>query len=244
MSERPRRWREFADPYCLAEGEARALLAGHPWTRFVVIGDSVAQGIGDPVEGYGDLPWADRIAAELAATRPGLAYLNLGQRDLLAAQVRVEQLGPALAFEPDLALVACGANDALRSSYRPDLVDDELRAIIGPLRARGVDVCTVGLFDTTYAPAIPPRVKHLIGNRMRTLSRRTAAIAAELGTIHLNLTGHPAETEPDIHSADGLHGNMRGHAICAAEAIRRLGAHLGRPSARGTPVSEPPRTPV
>ena len=54
--------------------------------------------LGDSVAGYRDLPWVDRIAAELAAVRPALAYLNLGRRDLLAAQVRAEQLRPALAF--------------------------------------------------------------------------------------------------------------------------------------------------
>jgi lysophospholipase L1-like esterase len=217
---------EADDPYCLRAGEAAVLLAGHPWRRFVAVGDSVVSGEGDPVPGYSHLSWVDRIAAELAAVAP-LDYLNLGQRDLLAADVRTHQLAPALDFDPDLALVACGANDALRAAYRPDQVDEELAAIISPMRQRGADVITVGLFDTTYAPAIPPRVKHLIGARMRTLSQRTARLADELGTIHVNVTGHPSESQPGMHSADGLHGNRRSHAICAAEAIRRLGAHLG-----------------
>lgn len=220
-------WREFTDPFCLRPGEAAALLAGHPWTRFVAIGDSVAEGIGDLVDGYSELAWSDRLAAELAMWRPELAYLNLGQRDLVAGQVRARQLGAALEFGPDLAFVACGANDALRSSYQPDLVDAELTAIIEPLRARGCAVVTVGLFDTAFAPMIPPRVKHLIGARMRTLSRRTALLAARLGAIHVNTTGHPAEADSDVHSADGLHGNMRGHAICVAETVRRLGDFLG-----------------
>ena len=77
---------------------------------------------------------------------------------------------------------------------------------------------------------------------MRTLSQHTARLAAELGAIHINLTGHPAESDPDMHSADGLHGNMRGHAICAAEAVRRLGAHLG--NTFGQPATAPPCTPA
>jgi lysophospholipase L1-like esterase len=224
---------EAEDPYCLRAGEAAALLAGHPWRRFVAVGDSVVSGEGDSVSGYSPLSWVERIAAELEAVTP-LTFLNLGQRDLLAAQVRAGQLAAALEFGPDLALVACGANDALRTAYRPDAVDTELRAIIAPLRERGVDVITVGLFDTTYAPAIPVRVKHLIGARMRTLSHRTALLADELRTIHVNVTGHAAESQQGMHSADGLHGNRRSHAICAAEAIRRLGVHLGNtfPSAR------------
>ena len=219
--------RESADPYCLRDGEAAALLAGHPWRRFVVVGDSVAEGLGDPVDGYVNLPWADRIAVELTAARPELAYLNLGERELRAAEVRARQLEPALAFRPDLAMVAAGGNDALRRSYRPETVDRDLAAIVSALRDTGADVITVGLFDVSYAPAFRPKVRPQLGDRMRELSHRTRELGAALGTLHVDLTYHPAVRLPGIYSADGLHGNLRSHAICAAEAIRRLGAHLG-----------------
>src|SRR5204863_61770 len=52
-----------ADPFRLRPGEAERLLDGHPWTRFAVLGDSIAEGVGDAVDGYGDLGWADRVAA-------------------------------------------------------------------------------------------------------------------------------------------------------------------------------------
>ncbi|MCI0686573.1 MAG: hypothetical protein L0Y54_04965, partial [Sporichthyaceae bacterium] len=81
-----------ADPYLLTDGEARRLLATHPWRRFVVLGDSIAEGVGEAVAGYPDRPWTDLIAADLAAHRPELAYLNLGCSDTRAAQVRTTQL--------------------------------------------------------------------------------------------------------------------------------------------------------
>jgi lysophospholipase L1-like esterase len=108
---------EAADPFCLRTGEAARLVAGHPWRRFAVLGDSIAAGLGDPSEGYPEQPWCDRIAAELARSRPGLAYLNLGASNSTAAKVRERQLDVALAFSPDLALVACGGYDLLRFSY-------------------------------------------------------------------------------------------------------------------------------
>lgn len=220
---------EAADPYCLRPGEANRLLAGHPWRRFVVLGDSVASGVGDPVDGYTSMSMADRIAAELRAVAPDLAYLNIGQRELLAAEVHERQLDDALAFGPDLALVACGGNDALRAAYRPDAVDIELTAIIGTLRDTGCDVITIGMFDVSYAPAIPVRVRPLVSRRMRTLSQRTQALGERLGTLHFSITSHPAEIDATMYSGDGLHGNFRSHAICAAEAIRRLGDHLAVP---------------
>jgi len=220
--------REAHDPYCLGAGEASKLLSGHPWKRFVVIGDSVASGVGDTVDGYTPMPWCDRIASELAAQCPGFDYLNLGERELRAFEVREQQLDKAMAFQPDLALVVCGGNDALRKGYDPEKVDAELASIIGSLRESGAEVITIGMFDTAYAPIIRDAVRQLVSARMRRLSNGTAGIGASHGTIHVNLTGHPAESDPGMYSADGLHGNLRCHAICAAEVVRALGAHLGR----------------
>lgn len=217
---------EAADPFCLDPGEAARLLARHPWRRFAAVGDSVIQGIGDLTPGYTPLPWCHRIAAELTAAAPELEYLNLGKRDLTAAEVRESQLDRALAFEPDLVLVVCGGNDALRSSYDADAVDRELAAIITPLQAQGADVITVGIFDISYAPSFPDKVRRVVSTRMQAFSRHTAALAQRLNTIHVNCTNHPAQSDPDGYSEDGLHGNMRSHSICAAITIRRLGAYL------------------
>ena len=217
-----------ADPFCLRPGEAEALLAGHPWTRFAVVGDSIAEGVGDAVDGYGDLGWADRVAAALAQHRPGFGYLNLGRRDLRTAEVRAGQLAEAVAFRPDLALVACGGNDAMRPGYDPAAVDRELAAIVRALRQTGADVITIALLVMVDYPAFPAWFRPVAVANMRRLARHTTALATELGTIHIDLATHPAGLQPErLLSRDGLHANARSHAICAAEAIRRLGAHLG-----------------
>jgi lysophospholipase L1-like esterase len=226
---------EAADPYCLREGEAARLLEGHPWRTFVVVGDSIAEGLGDPCPGYPDVPWCDRIAQELRQSQPALSYLNLGTRNTPAADVRAAQVAPALAAGPDLALVSCGGYDLLRFSYDADAVAATLRAIVAALTEQGADVITVGLFDGSRAPALPDEFRAPLHDRLHDLSRRTVEISAELGTLHVPLTDHPASGDANIYSADLRHGTMRGHAISAAETIRRLGAHLdaaGRPAGR------------
>jgi lysophospholipase L1-like esterase len=219
---------ESEDPYCLRAGESARLLAGHPWRRFVVIGDSVAEGLAEPVPGYSEVQLADRLAGTLSAAAPSFDYLNLGHRGLRTREIRASQLGPALDFRPDLALVVCGGNDAFPATYRPDAVDTELRAMITAVLATGADVITVGLYNVSYSPspAIADWLRPGLRKRMQTLSEHTAAIAAELGTLHLNLTAHPAATDPDMYSSDGRHGNARSDAIAVAEAVRLLGAHL------------------
>lgn len=217
---------EAEDPHCLRPGEGATLLRGHPWRRFAVLGDSVAEGLGDPVPGYSPLPWCDRIAAELRAHEPGLAYLNLGRRELRAAEVHEQQLAEALRFRPDLALVACGANDAMAIAYQPGKVDAALTAIVSALQESGALVLTVGIFDISKAPCFTGKIRTLMATRMQVQSAQIAELSRRLGTIHVDCYGHPLEGDPAMYAADGLHGNMRSHQIFATAAIRLLGRHL------------------
>ncbi|WP_089154204.1 SGNH/GDSL hydrolase family protein [Micromonospora sp. NBS 11-29] len=231
---------EATDPWCLRPGEAGELLREHPWRRFVVLGDSVAEGLCEPVDGYPDVQWADRIAAELRAVRPDLAYLNLGRRGLRAHEVRATQLADALAFGPDLALVVCGGNNVLRPGYDPDAVDAELAAMVTALHDAGADVMTVGMFDVSHSPAVPDMLRAGLGERMRRLSRHTRAVAERLGTLHVHLTDHPLVADPSLYSGDGRHGNARSDAIATAETLRVLAAHLtSLRSAQDGPRREP-----
>lgn len=223
---------EAADPHCLGDAEAARLLAGHPWRRFAVVGDSIAEGLGDPSPGYRNEPWCDRIAAELRRQQPALRYLNLGRSMTTAAEVRATQLDRALAFSPDLALAACGGADLLRFSYDPDAVEAELRAIVSAFARSGSDVVTVGLFDGSHAPGLPAGLRARQRERLHDLARRTRRIADDLGGMHVELTWHPASRDADMYSADPRHGTMRGHAIAAAECIRVLGAHLAATGSR------------
>ncbi|MEU8261832.1 SGNH/GDSL hydrolase family protein [Micromonospora sp. NPDC048999] len=224
---------EASDPWCLRPGEAEELLRGHRWRRFVVLGDSVAEGMCEPVDGYPDLQWADRIAAELRAVQPELAYLNLGRRGLRAYEVRATQLAPALAYRPDLALVVCGGNDAFRSGYDPDAVDTELTVMVTALQDAGADVITVGMFDVSHSPAVPATLRAGLGERMRLLSTHTGRLAERLGTLHVHLTDHPAGPEPSMYSSDGRHGSARSDAIATAETLRVLDTRLGASADRG-----------
>ncbi|WP_238011103.1 SGNH/GDSL hydrolase family protein [Dactylosporangium sp. AC04546] len=216
---------ESLDPHCLRDGEAARLLARHRWRRFAVLGDSVAEGLTEPVDGYHPLAFPDRVRAELAAVRPELAYLNLGRRNLRVAEVHATQLSAALAFAPDLAMVICGANDAMRPGYeaRADAVDAGLTAIVRPLQRTGTEVVTVSLFVMPAYPSLPSWLGPAFSRRMALLGRRLAALALELGTIHVDLANHPAIGDDDhLTGSDGLHGNGRSHAIAAAEVVRRL----------------------
>jgi lysophospholipase L1-like esterase len=217
---------EAADPWVIAPDDAHRLLAGAPWRRLVVLGDSVPAGVGDPVDGYLDLSWADRVAAALDRVNPGLSYLNVAERELRAAEVRQLQLGPAMAFRPDLAVVVCGGNDMLSRSFDAASVEYELEIMISRLREQGADVVTFGLFDLSKTSFIPDEMRDGLRQRLHLLGDVTRQVSRRHGGIHVDFLTHPVGADDTAYSADKLHANRRGHAVVATETIRWLGSTL------------------
>jgi lysophospholipase L1-like esterase len=214
---------EWNDPYCLGPDEAATLLAGAPWRRVLVMGDSIAAGIGDPVDGYADRAWADRLAAAL-----GAEYLNLGRAGAQVTDVRAGQLDQALAFGPDLAVVAAGANDAFRRSFAARTVAGELEQIVSALDGAGSLVMTFGCFDLGRTSFLPPERRRGLSERLHDLGRLTEQMCLGHGGIHVDFLRHPA-LDDTLLSADRLHINRRGHAIVVADVIRALSRRLAAP---------------
>jgi lysophospholipase L1-like esterase len=187
-----------------------------------VLGDSIAEGVREPSPGVRDLSWVDRIADVLHAVSPGVTVMNLGLRNLLAGEVRERQLDAALAFGPDLAIVAAGGNDTLRRTYTPEAVEHELDAIVGPLRAAGADVLMTELLDIVAAGLIPDEYAEALDARMRSLATVTRTVAERHGAMLIAMREHPASADPAVYSSDRLHLNARGHAIVGSEAVRVL----------------------
>ncbi|CAM4052588.1 SGNH/GDSL hydrolase family protein [Janibacter anophelis] len=88
--------------------------------RYVAIGDSLTEGIGDdPWPDGTPRGWADRLAEMLAAHHGDVEYANLAVRGLRAQQVLESQVAPALAMEPDVVTLTAGMNDLLRPASTP-----------------------------------------------------------------------------------------------------------------------------
>ncbi len=220
---------EAEDPYCITDDEADALLKGAPWTRFVVLGDSLAEGLGEPTPGYRSLPWADRTREALARQQPDLQYLNLGLRDLVVAEVRERQLPPALNFTPDTAAVVCGGNDLFKGGFDADKVEAELEGIVAPLRQSGAQVVTYSLMHISKAF---PRLAFL-DPLMESLNDRIRAVADRNGALVVEMWDHPGCPDTSLFASDKVHSSMRGHGVLGAETIKRIGEHLHPGSAAG-----------
>jgi lysophospholipase L1-like esterase len=204
---------EDDDPYLTGP----PLLDHSPWRRFVVVGDSIAEGIGDPTPGYEHLGWADRVANTLHTE-----YLNLGRRNLLAGEVRETQLERALAFAPDLAAVVCGGNDLMQRDHDPVAVERHVDAIVAALRAAGSDVIMFAPFDMRRSGLLPADHKPMWGSLIERLGAMAERVARRNDAVLVDFRSHPAGPEPSIYSGDRIHLNARGHAICADQTLRAL----------------------
>jgi lysophospholipase L1-like esterase len=225
---------EGNDPYCLAAGEAEKLLVGAPWRRLLLVGDSIAVGIGDPVAGYLDRSWGDRLAAALGTVGPRPAYLNLGVVGATVRDVRAGQLDAAVAFGADLVLITAGANDAVRRSFMSSAVEAELAEVVGALADGGALIMTFGCFDMGRTSLLAPEQRPALSERLRKLGQITEAVSRRHGGLHVDFHDHPALSDA-LLSSDGLHINRRGHAIVATEVIRSLARRLAAQPA-GAPV--------
>jgi lysophospholipase L1-like esterase len=217
---------EVADAYYLSDDEADRLLAGSPWKRFAVLGDSLAEGLGEASPGYRRITWADRTRMALTRQQDDMEYLNLGLRNLRSGEVREQQLGAALEFGPDLVAVVCGGNDLFTSNFDADPVEEQIEGIVAPLRESGAQVITFCLMNITKAISDLAPLEPLVGElneRIRAISRRHQALLVDMWE-------HPACADRNVFSSDMMHSSMRGHALLSAETIRRLGRHLAGPA--------------
>lgn len=215
---------EAADPHCLADGEGEELLRGAPWRRFAVVGDSLAEGLGDPQPGYRTASWADRTAQALRGAAPDAISTNLGRRGLTTAQVRAEQADRAAAFAPDLVAVVCGGNDLLLPGFSASAVAHEMDLLFGRLAAPGTTLLAFALANV--AAAVPELRGGPLEEGVALLNGVVRGAAERYGAVLVEMYDHPAVGDRDLYSADLVHATARGHAVIAAATIRALSRRI------------------
>ncbi|MDQ2621425.1 MAG: SGNH/GDSL hydrolase family protein [Actinomycetota bacterium] len=183
------------------------------WERYVAIGDSQTEGVGDPT-GPGGLErgWADRFAENLAARQGRLLYANLAVRGRLIAQVDEQQMEPALAMEPDLVTVVAGLNDVIRPGCDVDVVLGRMDDMQRRLVESGATVLSITYPDPV---GMMPVGKYL-AERFAAFNQGLREIAGKRGTLLLDVEPVAAATDDRLWCADRLHLNPFGHERLAA----------------------------
>lgn len=194
-------------------------LPPHPWHRFVALGDSFTEGIGDPEPSSpgGHRGWADRVAEELSRGREDFNYANLAIRGKLLAQILSEQVEPALALHADLITISAGGNDLLRPSADPDALAQQLDAAVGRMRSTGA---TVLIFTGPDVRTVPVLAR--IRGRVAIYNENLRTIAARHDALVANMWSLQQLADPRMWDEDRLHFSPLGHHTIASMVLTTL----------------------
>lgn len=202
-----------------ADGATDRTGPAHPWHRFVALGDSFTEGIGDPDP---DHPgswrgWADRAAAELGRSVDGFEYANLAVRGKLYRQILDDQLEPAIALKPDLVSLCAGGNDVLRRGD-PDEIAAALDDAVGQLAAGGATIVMWTGADIGETPVL-----NLVRGRVAIYNENIRSVAARHGAAVVDMWGLRALTHESMWAEDRLHFSAAGHLLIASAMLDVLG---------------------
>lgn len=189
------------------------------WQRYVAIGDSFTEGIGDPRPDGRDRGWADRVAEELARREPGLTYANLAIRGRKVGQIVAEQVPQAVALQPDLVSFAGGVNDALRRHWDLAELAGHLESGIAALAGTGAQIVIV-----TYGrPSNRSRLMGAVEGRLAEYREVTYDVAGRYAARVVDFWDYSVFDDPRFWSQDRLHLNPVGHHRVALAVLETLG---------------------
>ncbi|GGR59276.1 SGNH/GDSL hydrolase family protein [Streptomyces roseolus] len=216
--------------------------AGAAPLRFVVLGDSFSEGVGDRAGGAWR-GWAELLADGLAGPGRRVEYVNLAVSGALSADVAEKQAPRAVALRPHLASVVVGVNDTLRHTFDIGLFARRLDRVLAALDAAGAVLLTACLPDPGRMLGLPGPLARPLARRRTSVNAVVHALSARHGAAHVHLAD-PAWTEDRrLWSADRLHPGERGHRAVAGAFHRVLAERgLARGPAPSPEASEPPPT--
>ncbi|WP_218151701.1 SGNH/GDSL hydrolase family protein [Amycolatopsis arida] len=213
---------EDTDPDVLSPEEGARILAGAPWRRFGVFGDSLSLGVGDATPGYENLGWPARVERVLRRVHPDLAYLNTARVGVTTAQALQEQAKRIEEFGPDLLHLNSGANDIMRRKPDWGRIEDNLRAMYEWATRTGAQLSVFTLGRAFVIPAVPG-----FSDRVTRLNNITRTLAAEYDAAVADCWDHSLNDRPNLLSEDRIHFATTGQAIIASVLTETLGARLG-----------------
>lgn len=189
--------------------------------RFVVIGDSFSEGVGDELPDGTVRGWAD-LAAQGWANALGrpISYANLAIRGRLVGPIVEEQLEPALALRPTLMSFVGGGNDILRPRTTIADIAERFAQVLARCDEEGVQL----LLHSVANPSAGLPMRRIIERRGEELSDAVLERLGDRPDVLRSLNWPDTELAgPAYWAEDRLHLNTRGHHRVAARVLETVG---------------------
>ncbi|GAA1653660.1 SGNH/GDSL hydrolase family protein [Microbacterium flavum] len=192
--------------------------------RFVAIGDSFTEGVGDEQPDGHVRGWADLTAQGWARSRgESIEYANLAIRGKLVWPIVEQQLERALALEPTHLSFNGGGNDMLRPRTSIAHIADAFSQVLRRCDEEGVTL----LLLSGANPSAQLPLSRVIQRRGDLMSAAVVERLGEREDVVRALNWPDAElSDPSFWSEDRLHMNARGHHRVAARVLDALGERV------------------
>ncbi|QIG40743.1 SGNH/GDSL hydrolase family protein [Microbacterium sp. 4R-513] len=189
--------------------------------RYVAIGDSFTEGVGDELPDGRVRGWADLVAQGWAdALGESVDYSNYAIRGKLVWPIVHEQLEPALALQPTHLSFNGGGNDMLRPRTSIAHVVAAFDHVLNRCDEEGVRL--IVLSGANPSAQLP--LSRVIQRRGDLLSAAVSARLDERPDVIRALNWPDRElSTAGYWSEDRLHMNARGHHRVAARVLTALG---------------------
>jgi len=191
-------------------------------TRYVAIGDSFTEGLGDTMPDGTQRGWADLVAAGLASgEKQTIQYANLAIRGRLLEPIVTEQLDAALALDPQPTLLSLngGGNDMMRPGSDMSRLVTLTRQALQRCADAGVRVLLLSGAD--------PSERLPFGTMMRRrgemLTEAIRPFAKEFDLTFVDVFHDREIRRAAYWSPDRLHLNAAGHRRVAGLVLTALG---------------------
>lgn len=181
--------------------------------RFVAVGDSFTEGVGDPHPRFpnGYRGWADRLARQLGRADPAWEYANLAIRSRLLDEVVTSQVEPALALAPTHLSFYAGGNDLLALRIDVDDLLGRYAAAVSRVAASPARLLLFTAFDTRTSALLDP-----LRRRVLRFNDGVREVAAAHDALLLDHTLMRDYDDPRLWAPDRIHMSRLGHKRMAA----------------------------
>lgn len=202
--------------------------------RYVALGDSLTEGVGDPV-GNGWRGWAALLAGGLS--EPSAEFTNLAVSGAQTRDVLETQLPAALELRPDVASVLVGVNDTLRNTFDIEKIAQRLDKVYESFSRQGTAVLTACLPDPGTMLGLPRVLGNPLARRQRAVNTVVHTLSERYGAVHLHAVDDLWIMDRAMWSSDRLHPGERGHRQIALRFHAML-RHRGI-GTEAAPAAEP-----
>jgi lysophospholipase L1-like esterase len=189
------------------------------FTRYVALGDSFTEGVGDPHprSPNGLRGWADHVGQSLARANPELRYANLAVRGRRMDEILDEQLHTAVMFEPDLVTIYAGMNNLLLLRNDVDAMMARYAEGLKTLQQTGAVVLAFTAADLGTVPLF----RRLRG-RAAVYNELLRAIADDLDLQLVDFWRYSEFRDSRLWDGDRIHLSPLGHERFAAKVLDTL----------------------